>query len=300
MSGRRWLLLHNVGAGQSDGGERLAAIRGALAESDIELTVAPPGSAGGARDLARDAARDDSGFDAVLAYGGDGTVANAAQALAGTRLPVGPLPGGTANVLVRELGLPLDPVEAARRLARGTVRLRDVGRAAGQPFLLMCGAGPDAAILRDVSPSLKRRFGRGAIAIATLRNLAGAPLPRFEVELQEPAEGRIEAMAAVVANSRLYGGPFPVAPKADPADGWLDLVLFRGRRRRDLFRWLAAIPSGGHVRASDVSVHRVRRVTIRPLTDPPGWWQADGDAMGAAPVEVSIDPGALRLLGPAD
>ncbi len=292
---RRWLLLHNAQAGQRDRARTLRVLDTELSAKGIDLEVAAPPSREASVERANRAARSGD-FEAILAFGGDGTAATVAEGLAGTCVPLGVVPGGTVNVLAREFRIPLDPVAAALSLVDAKPRKMDVGRANGRIFLLMAGAGPDAEIMRDVPASSKRRLGRAAIGWTAVTKLLSGRRPRLVVEVDGES---IEAGAAVVANARFYGGPFPIAPAADTANGSFDVVIFRGSRRRDFARYLAAIPRGAHVGMPDVEIRRATSVRLRAAdSGHPVAVQLDGDYALDTPVDVAIEPGGLFVLVP--
>lgn len=185
---------------------------------------------GQATAFAREAVQD--GFDVVVACAGDGTVREIVEGVVGTRVAVGVLPGGTANLWAHELGVSPRLRDAAIQLVTSERRYADVGLATvndriAQHFLLMAGLGYDGAVMSRVSKPLKRRIGVLAIALAGLRELAEfRPVP-VRVERDGLSwEGRISQ--AIVGNTRRYGGFTRITPDAYVDDGLLDLCLFRG------------------------------------------------------------------------
>jgi len=237
-----------------------------------------------------------SQVDAVVAVGGDGTINEVANALAGSEVPLGIVPAGTINVLAQELGLPFAVEEACRVIAAGRQRRLDLGWVAGRHFVLMCGAGLDALTIRRVDPQAKRRFREAAFLWAGVRAFLHEPPPAFVVR----TEGELfRATFVVVANCRYYGGRFGIATRADPGDGLLDVVSFAGRgfARNALF-WLST-PLGLHLRHPGVTYRRARRVELIPEhPQDVVWLQTDGEAAGRLPAVAEIRPGALRVLVP--
>jgi diacylglycerol kinase family enzyme len=293
---RRWLLLRNETAGGRFRAAEAARLASCGKEAGIEVDLVAPVSAEDGTERVREAARS-GGYDAILAFGGDGTVAAAAAGLLGTGVPLGVVPGGTVNVLAREIGLPLDPERAFRALFDARPRLVDVGFVRGRPFLLMAGAGLDAAIMRDVQPRVKRLIGRGAVALTAISKMLRGGFPRFRVEIGGES---FEVSNVVASSGRLYGGSFVIAPEADLSDGLLDVVLFAGSRRRDLLRYLVAIAAGRHLDLPDVRLRRAAALRILPVPGAPaGAIQLDGDYVFDAPVDVELRAGALELLVPA-
>ena len=163
----------------------------------------------------------------MVAAGGDGTVNEVINGLAGTQTALAALPIGTVNVWVRELGLPLQPRAAAEALLHAKIRTIDLGRAGDRYFLLMCGVGFDAAVTAEVRAREKRRFGAMAYLLRAA-NLAG----RFR---GTPARITLDGEACVggvlmivLGNSQLYGGVVKFTSRASLMMGCCDVCIIKG------------------------------------------------------------------------
>lgn len=290
---RRALLIWNPAAGARRQRRLLDAALPELAAGGIQAEAAPTAGPGDATRLAATAAAE--GADLVLAMGGDGTVREAAAGLLGTEVPLGILPGGTTNVLARALGIPVEPRAAARLAAGVRPRRVDVGRCAGQPFLMMASAGFDSFLLARLDPRLKRSFGRLGILAQGLAELTRYAWPGLDLV----ADGEpVAASFAAVCNIPFYGGAFALAPGACCDDGRLDLVTFRGQGWARATSFALALARGAHLDRDDVAVRPVERVV---LAGPPGAEvQIDGDPCAEAtlPVEIDVDPRPLTVLAP--
>ena len=200
--GRAALLIVNPFASRVDE-HRLAAVTAALpAGVETKLTTA----SGEATELARTA----TGVDAIYIYGGDGTFN---EVLNGTRadVPLGFLPGGGTSVLPRALGLPRDPVEAAKRISRGRTRRIGLGRVNGRRFGFNAGLGLDAELVRRVDELGRAPDGRrpgdiafGRVAAATLREKGG----RFDEQLEIEGAGRAAFVLVANCSPYTYAGSF--------------------------------------------------------------------------------------------
>jgi len=274
--------------------ERLAA--GGY-QAEPLLTAAP----GDATRLAREAAA--AGAEAVFALGGDGTLREAAAGLLGSGVPLGPLPGGTANVLTLALGLPRDPVAAAVALARAEPRPLDVGLANGRPFLMMASAGLDAALVADLHPLGKRWLGRIGIAAQGLAAWWSYGYPAIEVLLDGV---RYRASFVAVANIALYGGPFRLVPDARPDDRRLDLLLFSGLGRTATLGLVRDLLRGAHLRRPDVRVLPIGPSSAVRISEAAGAsgapdvrLQVDGDPFpDPPPVTLALAAETLPVLAP--
>ena len=173
--------------------------------------------------------------------GGDGTINEAVNGLAGARLPLAIVPLGTANVLAAEIGLPTDPRSVARTIALGRPRPISVGVANGRRFLLMAGTGFDAHVVQHVDLALKRRIGKAAYGISILRQLLALRLSRIR---RDDRGQTCKAASVLVANAHYYGGRFVCAPAADLRTPTLEVCLFERRGRLSVIGYALAMFTG--------------------------------------------------------
>lgn len=290
----RGTLIHNPMAGPTRAmSAHIGTAHALLQQHGWTLRLAATSAPGHAGVLARTAA--EQGEDVVIVAGGDGTINEAIQGLAGTATALGVLPVGTANVWAREIGLPNHPVAAAQALADGAIRTVDLGRAGERLFLLMSGAGFDGAVTGLVEPRLKRAMGRWAYVLA-----AGRLALRYggaEAVLEMDHETvRCRLLLAVIGNTRLYAGRFTMTASAIADDGLLDVVIVPGRHLWQALPLAALLLLRRHPMASGVLYYRTRRLRITASEALPV--QADGDYIGATPLEFSVVPAALRVIVP--
>ena len=291
---RRALLIHNPRAGGARGAVRLERARAALRSRGVNLLEASCQTAEMSAQSARDAARRRD-LDAVLVFGGDGTVRLVAAELAGSEVPLGVLPGGTTNVIAMALGIPARPESAVAALLASRVRELDLGRCGTAPFLMQATAGLDARIMACLDPRWKRRFGKGAVVWTALREWLRYRFEEVEIEL----DGRRERVTGIaICNLAEYAGRFRLIPQARPDDGRLDLLLFRGRRRRDALGYALALLVGRHHRRRDIEIRPATAVSILGPAETP--LQLDGDPWPANyPLQITLAPSRLRVLAPA-
>jgi len=248
--------------------------------------------AGHAIELARDA-----DADAVVVFSGDGgfnEVLNGAR----PETVLGFVPGGGTSVLPRALGLPRDPIQAARSLAAGRTRRISLGRANGRRFAFAAGIGLDAELVRRMNARGRaedgRRPGDAAFAWTAVRTLAERRL-RFEPALEVVGHGRVAFALVANADPYSYVGRLPLRlPRGARLDGGLDLLAPRSFDARSLpgaLRYLLT----GRTRLSLLQLHDVDRIEIR--CDAPLPLQLDGeDAGDVTEVVLEAERGAIEVL----
>ncbi|MBU6429197.1 MAG: diacylglycerol kinase family lipid kinase, partial [Cyanobacteria bacterium REEB65] len=188
--------------------------------------------AGSAEHLAREAIRD--GCQLIVVAGGDGTLNEALQPVVGTDVALGLIPVGTANILARELGIPLDPAAAARVLLDGHPRPIDVGRVQqpGKPsryFCEMVGLGFDAAAIGAVMPEMKVALGKGAYVFSAVTASFTHRPSRMRIVVDGKRLRRLAYMFSI-SNTGLFGADFlKIAPEATVDDGLFHGAIFRGQ-----------------------------------------------------------------------
>jgi diacylglycerol kinase (ATP) len=234
--------------------------------------------------------------DRLAVCGGDGTLREVATGVPDPPFPVMLLPGGTANVLAHEIGLPFDPGRALEVGLRGKVRRMDLGRLQSRQvsrFVLFVGIGFDGYVNSRVRPRLKRKIGIAAYYLEAARGLLSCDFQQFEVITGHET---LLATSCLAANSHSYGGRLALTPEADMCDGWFDLLVVQTRSRWDYFRMLWRAQLG---RAPQYPWLQRRRVASLRIAGPRGIWiQADGEAAGTLPVEVSLEPAKFPLVVP--
>jgi len=282
----------------------LAVIEKALS-ADFRLEVSETKERGHASELAAQAA--DEGVDLVVVFSGDGTINEAVNALAGTETALGVLPGGATNILVRALGLPLDPVEAtgvliAKALDDEAFRL-SLGVADGRYFAVNCGAGVDAAAMRRLDqkfPKTKSKFDRAAFRAVARELLVGYAGRVADLEVRIDDGPVLPSLSVMVGRTDPYtyykGHGIRMTPEAS-LDAGLDVLSVRKLALRSVPRiaW-QVFGSARHVHGRDIDyVHDAAHVVVTSETPFPV--QVDGDALGDHHrLEIDLAPEALWVV----
>jgi YegS/Rv2252/BmrU family lipid kinase len=230
-------------------------------------------------------------YDAVVAAGGDGTIREVVNGLAGRAIPLGIVPLGTANVLANEIGLSFNASALSQAIARGAPASVYTGEANGHLFLMMAGIGFDARVVEGTPIGLKHAMGKAAYVISTLAALVRHRPCSYVVEIDGVAHA---AAAVVIAKGHYYGGRFIIANAAQLSAPVLQVALFAKGRRRDLVRYALALATGQLHTLSNVRVVPAREVRITGAVDEQ--FQLDGDLAGRLPIFATVAPEPLLLL----
>lgn len=215
----RWAIIYNPVAG-SFNTDRLASIQANLRSLGIESGLLPTREKGHATEIARSL----EGVERVAVYGGDGTLNEVAEGLLGRGIPLAFLPGGSGNSMAGELGLPRDPVAAARALAGSKTLTIRPGRVDGRHFLLMAGFGFDGLAIHLISKQLKNRLGSLGYILTGFRCLAH----RHPTIWVETPEGRRRGIWVVAARGQHYAGILKIHPTAGLTRPGLGLTAVNG------------------------------------------------------------------------
>jgi diacylglycerol kinase (ATP) len=285
-------LLINPSAGRGRGARlrsRLAALAAHAGVPCVDTTSA--------EDLTRRAAEAAAdGVERLLVAGGDGTWHHAARGLAGSATALAPIPVGTGNDLARELGYPLSPPRALSAALAGSLERIDLGRIDGRLFCGVAGVGFDAAVAEYARSRVRLLRGPAVYAWATLATLAAYRTP--SVRIDDGGSGfEGEVFFVAFANTSHYGGGMRIAPRADPADGRLEVVIVRRISKLRLLAIFPRVYRGAHIGHPAIEVRSA--VSLVASFGAPQLINADGEAAGRtgeAPLAVGIEPRALAVV----
>jgi diacylglycerol kinase (ATP) len=257
-----------------------------------DSVICATSQSGEAEALARRAAQE--GFERIVAAGGDGTIHEVVNGLAGTDAALGLLPLGTMNVFATELGLPTHNLGLCWNIIeKGNTRLVDLPRANEKHFVQLAGVGLDAQVVKETSLALKRSFGPLSYLIQAAQVAARVP-PRLEIEAENASID--EGSFVLVGNGRLYGGPFPFFKHAVIDDGLLDVIVFKRLGYLEIIRYLQNVLFSSEIRAPEVEYFQTRHLCV--ASDQAVPVELDGELVGNCPVEFRVQQRSLRVLVP--
>jgi YegS/Rv2252/BmrU family lipid kinase len=259
-----------------------------LSRTAVLATTSAPGEA---RTLAKQAAAD--GFRVVVAAGGDGTVNDVVNGIAGTTATLGVLPIGTMNVYATELGLPANNLRACWELIlEGHTRTVDLPKANGHYFVQLAGIGFDAQIVEETSWDFKKTLGPLSYVISATQIAARKP-PLLKIEHDH---GTTEGSFILIGNGRHYGGPFSIFKDAKIDDGLLDMLVFKNLGYLDIVRYLHGIIFGTHTRLKDVTYFQTHKASVTSDERVPV--EVDGEVIGQLPMKFRFSSRKLRVIAP--
>jgi YegS/Rv2252/BmrU family lipid kinase len=271
--------------------EHAALARNVLAAHGIDADVRPTTKAGDAHAFARDAAA--GAYDLVVAWGGDGTINEAASALVNTHVPLGIVPAGSGNGLASDLLLPFDAASALRIAASGRTFAIDAGRLDGYLFFNIAGVGIDAVIATRFNERGMRRRGLLAYLQLSSAELMRYRCMQYDVQLDDQRTQH-QAMLIAFANGRQYGNRLLIAPGARLDDGVLEIVIVDRLPLLSIAWRLPSLFRGTLRPGNGVTMRAARRVTISAQDAIP--FHVDGEPrLGGRELTVDCLPGALRV-----
>ncbi|MGE0020977.1 MAG: diacylglycerol kinase family protein [Draconibacterium sp.] len=263
-----------------------------LQSANLELEYAYTNHRGHASELALNAAR--SGFDLIVAVGGDGTVNEVARSLAGTEMTMGIIPRGSGNGLARELGIPMSLKKSVQTLINGKPKIIDVCAVNEQHYLCTAGLGFDARVADQMARAHKRGFWR-YIQITISESLSFKP---FQVKME--VDGKLidqPVFLVTFANARQFGNNAFIAPKADISDGLIDVVVVKPFPKILLPVFGIGLFAGYIPKLPFVDNYKAKKVVIHSAET--GIYHFDGEPGKISyPAEISIEPQRLSIIQP--
>jgi YegS/Rv2252/BmrU family lipid kinase len=277
----------------------LQALNSGFQDSAIEWDASITHKAGDAERLAKQAVED--GADIVGVHGGDGSVMEVASALRGTTTPLAIFPGGTANVMSVELGIPSTDLEASIDfIAKGnyTTRQIDMGRVNDRLFLLRVGIGLEADMMKSADQEFKNRFGMLAYAFSALNEMRNLTPTLYRVRIDGEWH-EVEGISCMIANSgNVAIGGLTLSKKIDISDGLLDVVIFRSVDLASMITVSAALvsPTAEATDSPKLKHYQGREIVVE--TNPPQTISIDGEVVEPVTLTASILPGAVNVIVP--
>ncbi len=239
--------------------------------------------------LARQLAQE--GHSTIVAAGGDGTINEVVNGIAGLDVSLGILPIGTMNILACELGLPTTQLEQCWEIIQGGfIRSIDLAMANDQYFVQLAGIGLDALAVRETDLNMRKTIGPISYILAAAQ-IIGRPAPRLEICFNE--RETMGGCFVLVGNGRFYGGPLSFFPNAKNDDGLLDVLVFKHQGYLDIIRYLQGVLIGNHADFADIEYRQIH--SLRVISDRKVPVEIDGEVSFHTPVHLRVGPSKLRV-----
>ncbi|MBQ8954480.1 MAG: diacylglycerol kinase family lipid kinase [Clostridia bacterium] len=283
------LIIANPTSGSGAGASVLEKTKALLEQRGLQYRCEPTARAGHAIELADMAVRE--GMDGIVCLGGDGTIFEVVNGLAGRFMTLYFVPCGTGNDFVRMLNLPRDPVEALRLQLDGKPRLIDVGQVNDHYFLNVSGCGFDVEVLRQAGRF--KKYGKDLLPYL-LGILAALRLFKpLDIELTMGGKTERRAVTIIsVGNGRYFGGGMMPVPHAEIDDGLFDVIFVDKVNRLSILRLLSRFIKGRH---TDMPISHESRCTALTIRCPGMTINMDGELYQMDEAAYRILPGAAQI-----
>lgn len=274
-----------------------------LRRAGIAATIKSTANPGDGKELARAAI--ESGCELVVVCGGDGTINEAINGMAKSQVPLAILPGGTANIIARELGLPGNILKAARqlpswspcRVALGRATWNESGSPCRRYFVAVAGIGFDAHIISRLNFPMKLRLGVAAYVWEALRQTFLYGFPSFQCTVNG---SNFSATFAVVQRSSRYAGWLRLARSRSLRDPEFSCCHFGSSNRARYFLYALAVLTQTHHRLNDIGFLRGSHICCTSgKPERVIHFEVDGEMAGQIPVTFEVIPDALTILAPS-
>ncbi len=275
----------------------LPVLKDILGKTSLEWSISLTKKAGDATAFSQEAVKRD--VDAIVVYGGDGTVTEVVSGMVGSKIPLVILPGGSGNVMAVELGISKNIQEAFRTFYEELYEIRsvDVGQFDQRCFILRTSLGVEAEIVKGADREMKNKVGWLAYWLSSWRALREARRADYEITV-DGVRCQARGVTCVVANSGNLGFPdLVITDKISVSDGLLDVIVVRRASWRLLghvMRTLLRRKPFSNVRL----VKRWQGKKIMVTSRPQQFIQCDGEILPKGPVDVTVIPGAVNIVVP--
>jgi len=262
---------------------------------ELSITIKITIAAGDGTQLASESA--EQGYTHIIACGGDGTINEVVNGIAGKDVVMGIIPMGTENVLAKAMGVPLDTMGACEHFTAAGERTMDLGIANGRNFIIMAGIGLDAKVIAEMDPQMKNILGslgfilKGAMSLfLENQNTWGKAKIRL---LDVDEEYEYPFWLILAGNLSHYSGTIKLALKASSDDGKLDIVVFPFTDMGESAKQVLGVFTGTHLESCEIPYFKAKEFEI--TTEPQFYYQLDGELVGRTPVHFKVNPGALKV-----
>ncbi len=242
-------------------------------------------------EIAKEAVK--SNYSIIYAFGGDGTINEIINGICGSNVVLGIIPKGTANLLAREINMPLNIKKALLALDKAKPVSVNLGRANNRYFILMLGIGYDAYVISKIKLEHKLKWGKLAFAYQAMKQSFIYDYPYFTIKFNQK---EVKSTFAVVSLSKEYGSIFSLTPQAKLTQDYFQICLFRGAGSISYWKYFFYAVANAHFKLKDVQLDFSEEIEI--YSDKEMWTQLDGELYCKLPVKISLVRNAVKILVP--
>ena len=257
----------------------------------IDITPSPTEPEGSVVQQVRELMRQSP--DLLVCWGGDGTINEVVNGMFPSKVPLGILSGGTANLLVKEMRIPTGLQRAIRVIGEGKTRSITVGQANQRFFVLMAGIGFDSEIVKNVDWNVKRKWGKLAFGFAALSTISKYEFPQLSIRIDGQEK---ECVFAVICNAREYAAHFVLTPQANISDDYFYACLFKQPGFSNILQYMFHAAQGKLSNLQSVEILQCTEIEASGFGEIPV--QADGELIGSLPMKFVIHPRSLNVFCP--
>lgn len=282
-------LIANPIAGKGKVIEQIDHIKTYLAVNSLDIALTE--GQGHAIELAKESI---GTYDIVIACGGDGTISEVVNGVAESDINLGVIPMGTANMFAYEFNIPKNLQDACNKILNGETRQYDLGKMNSRYFACWGGIGLDAAVIKEVDPDLKRKFGSVAFPwTAAFKTIPNYKPKKFRLESNDEI---YRAYWAVFGKMKYWGGNVPMLPDAKSDDGYLDVCIFKRKiNLQRAIRYSFPLIIGEHVKLKNVEYFKTKKLKVSSHGLLPV--HADCEVLpDSKEVDIEIVPKALNVI----
>lgn len=287
---RRFLFIINPVAGKGATKEMMPVINEAFKGYKTDMKISK--CVGDATKIAKSNSKE---YTDIISVGGDGTLVEIINGLAGFEGNLGIIPAGTGNDFARTIDLPKELMSCIDVILNGKTKAIDVPKVNEKVFLNVASFGIDGGIIIDTDKIKQKVSGTPAYILGSLKGILGYKPYAVKIEIDELVIER-EIVLAAVANGKYFGGGMKIAPTALLDDGLLDIVIANKTKKSRLLKLFVQLFKGTHMEDSIVEHYQCKRFTIN--SDEAIFINTDGNLIGRVPAEISISKDKTRVLIP--
>jgi YegS/Rv2252/BmrU family lipid kinase len=262
-----------------------------LKKYGMEVELSPTDGPGKATEIAENFSKKNCRI--AIAVGGDGTINEVVNGLAGTETCLGVIPMGTANVFALQMGLHSDIEKACETIAKGNRKLIDLGKINNRYFTCMAGIGFDAHIVNEADKKLKKILGAMAYPATAIKELLFYKFNKISVKIDD--ERTSEGYMALICNGKFYGGALKAAPHAELDDGLLDICIFKHKNPISVLSYLIGFKFGNIDKLNCIDYFQAKKIEIESNGHS---MHADAEYIGATPALIEVAPQTLKVAVP--